>query len=259
MAAASKREKAIVLIIASTTGDGEPPSHAHEFKASLEKSLDHGNIEVFKGLKFSVLALGSSNYENSFCSFGKFIDHSLEQLGGSRIASLALADDQKEQGLTLRSWAKNTGQNACQLLNLKFPDDFEARMPSPLVKAKRASYKSIARLANTLQRTLHQLECNVNSCLLMGVLFDKKLLSDRYALFTIAFPYNPELELVPGDHINIFPENDPVLVNEVLSFLIDVPCLDEIVEWTGNYLSFCILTIPRYIFFVQVVMCPFAL
>ena len=72
----------------------------------------------------------------------------------------------------------------------------------------------------------------------------------RYALFTIAFPYNPELKFVPGSHINIFLENDPALVNEVLSFLIDVPCLEEIVEWTGNYLGFGIVfNLPMYFIF----------
>ena len=69
--------------------------------------------------------------------------------------------------------------------------------------------------------------------LLSTVLMARKVLSDRYHLITIGFKSCASLKLKPGDHINIFPENDPMLVTEVLSRLTSVPKEDEIVVWNG--------------------------
>ena len=69
--------------------------------------------------------------------------------------------------------------------------------------------------------------------LLSTVLVAKKKLSDRYHLITIGFKSCAWLKLKPGDHINIFPENDPILVTEVMAHLTSIPKEDEIVVWNG--------------------------
>ena len=67
--------------------------------------------------------------------------------------------------------------------------------------------------------------------LLNTVLVSKKKQSDRYCLFTIGFPSNPSIRIRPGDHINIFPENDPTMVATIMKILADVPPSNEIVAW----------------------------
>ena len=76
---------------------------------------------------------------------------------------------------------------------------------------------------------------NVN--ILSTVIVAKKRLSDRYILFTIGFESVGGIKFKPGDHINIFPENDPVLVSKVLSYLTDLPKEEEIITWNGLYTS----------------------
>ena len=66
--------------------------------------------------------------------------------------------------------------------------------------------------------------------LLKGVLVAKQKMSDRYHLFTIGFQTSTSLNLNPGDHIFIFPESDPQLVNEVMRYLIHEE-EDEVVVW----------------------------
>ena len=73
-----------------------------------------------------------------------------------------------------------------------------------------------------------------NLSLMSTVLVSKKKLSARYSMLTFGFPSNPNIKLQPGDHINVFPENDHSLVREVMKRLTNVPNTDEIVVWEGK-------------------------
>ncbi|UTW45200.1 assimilatory sulfite reductase (NADPH) flavoprotein subunit [bacterium SCSIO 12696] len=81
-----KKEQYIALVV-STQGEGDPPDDAlafHEFLFSKKApKLD--------GLKFSVLGLGDSTYEQ-FCQTGKEFDERLAELGGERTHARIDAD-----------------------------------------------------------------------------------------------------------------------------------------------------------------------
>jgi sulfite reductase (NADPH) flavoprotein alpha-component len=68
-----------LLVITSTYGDGEPPDNA----AELYNFLLADSAPRMEGVKFSVLALGDTNYPD-YCKCGIDIDNRLEQLGASR-------------------------------------------------------------------------------------------------------------------------------------------------------------------------------
>ena len=68
------------LILSSTYGDGEPPDGAKSFWDALKADT----APKLPGLRYSVLALGDTNYAR-FCQFGKDIDLRLEALGAQRI------------------------------------------------------------------------------------------------------------------------------------------------------------------------------
>lgn len=69
-----------VLVITSTYGDGEPPDNAADFVETLLSD----SAPTMKGVKFSVLALGDTEYPD-FCETGKVIDRRFGELGGERI------------------------------------------------------------------------------------------------------------------------------------------------------------------------------
>ena len=69
-----------VLVIVSTYGDGEPPDGVNPFHAALGAE----NAPALTGLRFSVCALGDTNYP-MFCQCGKDFDARLEKLGGTRV------------------------------------------------------------------------------------------------------------------------------------------------------------------------------
>ena len=67
---------------------------------------------------------------------------------------------------------------------------------------------------------------------------DKKMISKRHWLLTIGFPSNPNIQYEPGDHIKIFPKNEPQLVDNVMEKLIEKPADHEIVVWRGERMKF---------------------
>ncbi|MDO4640186.1 MAG: assimilatory sulfite reductase (NADPH) flavoprotein subunit [Neisseria sp.] len=77
----------ILLIVASTQGEGEPPEEA----VPLYKLLTGKKAPDLGKLSFAVLGLGDSSYPD-FCQAGKDFDAALEKLGGKRIADLGICD-----------------------------------------------------------------------------------------------------------------------------------------------------------------------
>ena len=69
-----------VLFVMSTYGDGEPPDDAAPFWEAVVR----GNGLDLRGVKFSVLALGNTTYDQ-FCKCGRDLDAALERHGGIRL------------------------------------------------------------------------------------------------------------------------------------------------------------------------------
>ena len=69
-----------VMIICSTTGDGDVPMTGEDFWDELEEALiDLSDVE------YSVCALGDSSFPH-FCGAGKKIDERLHELGAVRVS-----------------------------------------------------------------------------------------------------------------------------------------------------------------------------
>lgn len=87
-----------IVIVVSTTGEGDPPETIRSFMRLLrkkERRLDH--------LSFTVLALGDTNYEN-FCNTGKRVDIGMEKLGARRFYKRGDADDGTGLEIVVEPW-----------------------------------------------------------------------------------------------------------------------------------------------------------
>jgi sulfite reductase alpha subunit-like flavoprotein len=78
-----------MIIICSTTGNGDPPDNAYNFWRKIKnRSLK----QTFIGTKYLVIGLGDSNYSN-FCYMGKMINKRICELGGERINDICIVDE----------------------------------------------------------------------------------------------------------------------------------------------------------------------
>jgi sulfite reductase (NADPH) flavoprotein alpha-component len=84
--AGTLRRTQTLLVVASTTGDGEAPDQGRAF----DRRLAH--IPDLSGRRFAVLALGDSQYD-AFCAFGRRLHDALAAAGATPLAPCLTADD----------------------------------------------------------------------------------------------------------------------------------------------------------------------
>ncbi len=85
-----------LLLITSTYGEGEPPDAAKP----LHSALSNGSAPSLSSLRYSVCALGDTNY-TLFCQAGKDFDAHLEKLGATRITPRTDCDVDYEEPFTV--------------------------------------------------------------------------------------------------------------------------------------------------------------
>ncbi|UYW28665.1 sulfite reductase flavoprotein subunit alpha [Methylorubrum extorquens] len=179
-----------LIAIAATWGEGEPPARAvrayGELMSDAAPRLD--------GLAFGVLALGDTSYAE-FCAIGKALDARFEALGAKRAYDRADLDLDFEKPAA--EWIKGT---------LKALAPAEAPADNVVAVDFRAGTEDedgeVSREPAVVEVIDH---VNLNSSR-----------SDKETIH-LALEFEdgaPAYE--PGDSLEIFPENDPQLVDEIL-------------------------------------------
>ena len=83
----------VVLVVASTWGDGAPPPDAAAFEAALAAAP----ADALAHLRYAVLALGSSSYPG-FCAFGRRLDAEFARLGARSLTPRVDCDTRFKDG-----------------------------------------------------------------------------------------------------------------------------------------------------------------
>jgi|TARA_B110000438_G_scaffold36586_1_gene36330 sulfite reductase alpha subunit-like flavoprotein len=97
-----------LLIITSTTGDGDLPMMGEDFWSELSVSdLDLSSIE------YSVCALGDSSHHD-FCGAGKKVDGRLQELGAKKVLDMQECDGDTEGS---EEWAELAMEKLGVILN----------------------------------------------------------------------------------------------------------------------------------------------
>lgn len=178
------KEEYFITVI-STQGDGEPPVAAQKFYDHI-----HNNGFKLPQLKYGVLALGDTAYP-MFCKTGEDVDKQLQYLGGQRIADLQKCDLDYES--TAEQWFNTVIQ---QLQTVKTPTSVIAAPPAETKKpAGKLYYEGVI-------QTHINLTANGSS----KKIYHIELAADGVEFFS-------------GDSIGIVPENDSLLVDQLLQLV----------------------------------------
>ena len=176
-----------LVVVASTWGEGEPPSRAARAYAEL---MGDGAPRL-EGVTFAVLALGDTAYAE-FCGVGRAIDARLAELGGRRAVDRIDCDLDFEAPAA--AWIKST------LETLAPPREGHDNVVAIDFGARQTADVSRDPVAAEVLEHI-----NLNSSRSGKETIHLALGFDGAA---------PAYE--PGDALELFPENDPALVEAVL-------------------------------------------
>jgi sulfite reductase (NADPH) flavoprotein alpha-component len=178
-----------LVVFASTWGEGEPPARAVHAYAELMSEA----APKLDGVEFAVLALGDSAYAE-FCAIGKAIDARLEALGARRVA------DRIDCDVDFAEPASRWIDSALKALS-----------PPPAAPETRGTVIAIDFAARQHSAPDHgPVEAEVTEKInLNSSRSDKETIHLELAL-PAEFAYQP------GDSLDVFAENDPAYVDDLL-------------------------------------------
>ena len=182
-----------LFIITSTQSEGDPPDNA----AELHEFIHGRKAPKLEGVRFSVLALGDQTYE-FFCQTGKDFDKKLEELGAERLYERVDCDvDYEEDAEKWMANVINTIDSAPE------GTQSEQVVSESIKSAKEKKYSK----ANPYQAEVLE---NIN---LNGRGSNKETRHIEFLLDN----FGEEYEV--GDCLVVLPQNDPALVELLMSTL----------------------------------------
>ncbi len=192
----------LLLVVTSTFRDGDLPDNAQKFYARIQAQP----TGAFADLNFSVMALGSTVYAH-FCAAGITIDRELARVGGKRVIALHKGDEIRGQANTFRQWL--------DLVARLLGEDRTSADLSVSADARLA----VSFLADHEAYTVEAYKQNLPGTA-VPVVANRELLKEVFAgsrsTRFIAFDISNTTETYEtGDHVAIYPENPPALVQQL--------------------------------------------
>ncbi|KAJ6215472.1 hypothetical protein RDWZM_009972 [Blomia tropicalis] len=109
----------LAIMVASTTGQGDPPDNALKFFRWMKRlKRSHGNEHKLKHVRYALLGLGDTNYDN-FANFAHLLDRHLMDLGAKPYVPTCYADDAVGLELVTEPFVENLQHTLLQQFDVK--------------------------------------------------------------------------------------------------------------------------------------------
>eukprot|EP00004_Rigifila_ramosa_P020617 TRINITY_DN5360_c0_g1_i1.p1 TRINITY_DN5360_c0_g1~~TRINITY_DN5360_c0_g1_i1.p1 ORF type:complete len:641 (+),score=154.64 TRINITY_DN5360_c0_g1_i1:48-1970(+) len=199
----------LAIFVVATYGEGEPTDNARDFYSWLGEEQENNTLS---GLQFAVFGLGNKTYEH-YNEVARVVDQRLEDLGAERLVERGEGDDDGSLEEDFLTWKEKMWPELCERLGMSsegggqvaraFRMIEHATAPSVTIQAppKAKDGKQIVEARVLVNRELHGPT------------------SDRSCRHIEIDTTQHKLHYETGDHLAVFPENDPVLVDQYLAAL----------------------------------------
>ena len=208
-----------LLLVTSTQGEGEPPEEG----VVLHKLLNGKKAPKLTELQFAVLGLGDSSYPN-FCQAGKDFDQRFAELGATRLFERVDAD--LDYSATAEQWIRDIVAIVKEKAAQASPVVQSIATATTAPVAKESQYNK----ANPFPATL------ITNQKITGRQSDKDV---RHLEFDLA---GSDLHYQAGDALGVWFDNDPKLVDEVLSLAQIDPTTEVTIEGKTQTISTALLS-----------------
>ncbi|RXN16225.1 nitric oxide inducible-like protein [Labeo rohita] len=177
--------------------------------------------------RYGVFGLGSRVYPQ-FCAFAHAVDDKLAELGAKRLTATGEGDELNGQDEAFSAWACTAFKDACEAFSIKTQlKAVEQQLDDWDPQRYRVQHDSC-----TLERVTALSALHSKTVFPMTLKRRQKLQSAQSSRSTILVELKTDgntdaLNFAPGDHVGIFPENSPELVDSILKHLPDAPPLNQ--------------------------------
>src|SRR5690554_2205330 len=183
-----------LAVLTSTHGEGEPPDNAMD----LYEFLGGRKAPGLKGLQYSVLSLGDSSYEY-FCQTGIDFDERLQKLGAT--ALIPRVDCDVDYDAAAEQWINAFIENLSSTM--------QASVPQPSASTA---------LASSTAEVLYDRKNPFPAPILENQLLNGRGSSKEVHHIELSLD-GSGLSYQPGDALGIYPQNDPILVAQLIETL----------------------------------------
>lgn len=208
-----------LLLVTSTQGEGEPPEEG----VVLHKLLNGKKAPKLTELQFAVLGLGDSSYPN-FCQAGKDFDQRFAELGATRLFERVDAD--LDYSATAEQWIRDIVAIVKEKAAQASPVVQSIATATTAPVAKKSQYNK----ANPFPATL------ITNQKITGRQSDKDV---RHLEFDLA---GSDLHYQAGDALGVWFDNDPKLVDEILSLAQIDPTTEVTIDGKTQTISTALLS-----------------
>lgn len=213
LAKLSEIENSLAIFCMATYGEGDPTDNAQEFYQLLQ----NGDGE-YNGVSYAVFGLGNKTYEH-YNDMGKYIDKRMEELGGVRVFELGLGDDDANIEDDFITWKERFWAAVCEHFHVvKSGEDISFRQYELIVHSdipqEKVFHGEVARLNSF---NIQKPPFDVKNPYLAPVSLIRELFknTDRSCMHIELNISGSKIRYEAGDHVAIYPTNNPDLVNKL--------------------------------------------